>query len=131
MRCPWQEGEFPWPVKYGYASVGRVIDLGADVTGVLEGDLVFAFNPHETCYTVPTEVVIKLPRELNPRIGIFTANVETALNALLDATPRLGERVQELLAICIRDQCPHTSSGRESAARLRLKRIEIFVEQRR
>ena len=90
---PTLQGTFEFPVKYGYASVGRVIDFGADVTGVLEGDLVFAFNPHETCYTVPAGVVIKLPRELNPRIGIFTANVETALNALLDATPRLGERV--------------------------------------
>jgi 2-desacetyl-2-hydroxyethyl bacteriochlorophyllide A dehydrogenase len=54
---------------------------------------VFAFNPHETCYTVPATLVIKLPPGLDPRIGIFAANVETAVNALLDAAPRLGERV--------------------------------------
>ena len=45
--------------------------------------------------------------------------------------PRLGERVQELLAICISDQCPGISPGRERAARLSLERIEIVVEQRR
>jgi threonine dehydrogenase-like Zn-dependent dehydrogenase len=58
-----------------------------------DDDLVFAFNPHETCYTISSRDVIKLPRKLDPRIGIFTANVETAVNALLDAAPRLGERV--------------------------------------
>ncbi|HSF22824.1 MAG TPA: zinc-binding alcohol dehydrogenase, partial [Blastocatellia bacterium] len=53
----------------------------------------FAFNPHETCYTVPATVVMRLPQELDSRVGIFAANLETALNALLDAAPRLGERV--------------------------------------
>lgn len=87
------QGSFSFPVKYGYASVGRVIDVGAGVSMLETGDLVFAFNPHETCYTVPESVVIKLPGELDPRIGIFVANVETAVNAVLDSAPRLGERV--------------------------------------
>lgn len=90
---PTLQGSFSFPVKYGYASVGRVVDLGSDVSGLALNDLVFAFNPHETCYTIPATVAVKLPRELDPRIGIFAANVETALNALLDAAPRLGERV--------------------------------------
>lgn len=90
---PTLQGSFSFPVKYGYASVGRVVDVGRDVEGLGEDDLVFAFNPHETCYTIPRTVAIRLPLGLNPRIGIFTANVETALNALLDAAPRLGERV--------------------------------------
>jgi len=90
---PTLQGSFSFPVKYGYASVGRVVDVGRGVEEMTEGDLVFAFNPHETCYTVPASVVIRLPRELDPRIGIFAANVETALNSLLDAAPRLGERV--------------------------------------
>lgn len=87
------QGSFSFPVKYGYACVGRVVDVGNIISGFAVGDLVFAFNPHETCYTVPATVVIKLPPELDPRIGIFAANVETAVNALLDAAPRLGERV--------------------------------------
>ena len=90
---PTLQGSFSFPVKYGYASVGRVVDVGSDVSELAEGELVFAFNPHETCYTVPAAVLIKLPRELDPRLGVFAANVETAVNALLDAAPRLGERV--------------------------------------
>lgn len=90
---PTLQGSFGFPVKYGYANVGRVIDVGNDVADLSEGDLVFAFNPHETCYTVLATVVIRLPQQLDPRIGIFAANLETALNALLDAAPRLGERV--------------------------------------
>src|SRR6185369_7371495 len=63
---PTLQGSFGFPVKYGYASVGRVIDVGNDVVGLLAGDLVFAFNPHETYYTVPASVVIKLPPGLEP-----------------------------------------------------------------
>jgi 2-desacetyl-2-hydroxyethyl bacteriochlorophyllide A dehydrogenase len=87
------QGSFAFPVKYGYASVGRVVDVGSGVNGLVEDDLVFAFNPHETCYTAPAAVAIRLPQDLDPRLGIFAANVETAVNALLDANPRLGERV--------------------------------------
>ncbi|HYV07303.1 MAG TPA: zinc-binding alcohol dehydrogenase, partial [Blastocatellia bacterium] len=87
------QGSFNFPVKYGYANVGRVLDIGADVGDLTEGQLVFAFNPHETCYTVPASVLIKLPPEIDPRLGVFAANVETAMNAVLDAAPRLGERV--------------------------------------
>ena len=87
------QGDFNFPINYGYASVGRIIDAGSDVDGLAEGDLVFAFNPHQTCYSVPAGAVIRLPGELDPRIGVLTANLETAVNALLDAAPRLGERV--------------------------------------
>ncbi len=90
---PTLQGNFGFPVKYGYANVGRVYDAGGGVNAFAEGDLVFAFNPHESCYTVPATAVIKLPQELDPRAGIFVANVETALNSLLDAAPRLGETV--------------------------------------
>lgn len=90
---PTLQGSFSYPVKYGYSTAGRVVDVGSGVTNLSEGDLVFAFNPHETCYTVPATVVIRLPQELEPRTGIFAANLETGLNALLDAAPRLGERV--------------------------------------
>jgi 2-desacetyl-2-hydroxyethyl bacteriochlorophyllide A dehydrogenase len=90
---PTLQGSFSFPIKYGYASVGRVVDVGGGVSALAEGDLVFAFNPHETCYTVPVTVVIKLPPKLDPRLGVFAATVETAVNSLLDAAPRLGERV--------------------------------------
>ena len=87
------QGDFNFPINYGYASVGRITDAGTDVDGFAVGDLVFAFNPHQTCYSVPISAVIRLPQDLDPRIGVLTANLETAVNALLDAAPRLGERV--------------------------------------
>jgi 2-desacetyl-2-hydroxyethyl bacteriochlorophyllide A dehydrogenase len=90
---PTLRGTFEFPCKYGYASVGRVIDLGRDVANLTEAEVVFAFNPHESCYTIPSDAVIKLPSGLEPRLGVFAANVETAVNALLDAAPRLGERI--------------------------------------
>jgi 2-desacetyl-2-hydroxyethyl bacteriochlorophyllide A dehydrogenase len=90
---PTLQGNFSFPIKYGYASVGRIVDVGKAVDGLTEGQLVFAFNPHESCYTLPATAVIGLPADLNPRIGIFAANVETAVNAVLDAAPRLGERI--------------------------------------
>lgn len=90
---PTLRGTFSFPLKYGYASVGRIIDLGPSVEGFEAGDLVFAFNPHETCFTAPTDLVLKLPAGLDPRLGVFVANIETALNALLDAAPRLGDTV--------------------------------------
>ncbi len=90
---PTFEGSFGFPIKYGYASVGEVIEAGPAVADIQAGDMVFAFNPHETDYTLPAQFVIKLPAEVEPREGVFFANIETAVNALLDAAPRLGERL--------------------------------------
>jgi 2-desacetyl-2-hydroxyethyl bacteriochlorophyllide A dehydrogenase len=90
---PTLQGDFNFPINYGYANVGRIVDAGSDVAGLAEGDLVFAFFPHQTCYTIQTSAVIKLPENLDPRTGVLAANLETAVNALLDAAPRLGERV--------------------------------------
>ena len=90
---PTLPGEFTFPMSYAYASVGRIRDAGSEVPDLVEGDLVFAFNPHQTCYTIPIDAVIKLPEEMDPRIGVFVANLETAVNALLDAAPRLGDRI--------------------------------------
>lgn len=93
LSIPAMEGSFAFPIKYGYASVGRVTGLGRNVEGLSEGDTVFAFNPHETLYNISSRFVIKLPPEMDARTGIFFANVETAINVLLDAAPRIGERV--------------------------------------
>lgn len=87
------QGAFSFPVKYGYSSVGRVVQVGREVADLQVGDAVFAFNPHETLYTIPAGLVIKLPDSISPRLGVFVANLETGLNAMLDAAPRLGETV--------------------------------------
>jgi 2-desacetyl-2-hydroxyethyl bacteriochlorophyllide A dehydrogenase len=89
MRAPFQAGSFPAPVKYGYASVGEV-ERGSSH---LQGRHVFVLHPHQTRYVVPGGAVHLLPPELPPARAVLAANMETALNGLWDATPRIGDRV--------------------------------------
>jgi threonine dehydrogenase-like Zn-dependent dehydrogenase len=89
MRCPFQEGEFPGPVKYGYASVGCVVSGPAQ----LQGRRVFCLHPHQDRYVVPADAVTPLPDAVTDARGVLAANMETAVNALWDAAPRLGDRI--------------------------------------
>lgn len=91
LDLPTLAGSFALPIKYGYASVGRMIDVGTGVDRVAEGDAVFVLHPHQTVYTVPASLAVPLPPELEPILGVFTANVETALNVVHDSPLRLGE----------------------------------------
>ncbi|WP_226893401.1 zinc-dependent alcohol dehydrogenase [Nisaea sediminum] len=92
MACPFQEGRFPGPVKYGYASVGRV--AGGD--GLKKGTPVFVLYPHQTRYVVPTDAAIPLPKTVSPERAVLAANMETALNAVWDAE---AARAKELCVI--------------------------------
>ena len=89
MRAPFQSGEFPGPVKYGYASVG-VVEAGPPA---LQGRPVFCLYPHQTRYVVPATAVQPLPDGLPPARAVLAANMETAVNALWDAAPRVGDRI--------------------------------------
>ncbi|HJS31244.1 MAG TPA: zinc-binding alcohol dehydrogenase [Alphaproteobacteria bacterium] len=90
MRCPFQAGEFPWPVKYGYASVG-VVEAGPSE---LRGRRVFCLHPHQDRYVVPADAVVALPDAVADERATFAANMETALNGVWDAPPvRRGMRV--------------------------------------
>ena len=89
MRAPFQAGEFPAPVKYGYASVGRVEQGSA----ALRGRAVFCLYPHQTHYVVPASALYLLPDDVPPARAVLAANLETALNGLWDAAPRLGDRI--------------------------------------
>jgi threonine dehydrogenase-like Zn-dependent dehydrogenase len=89
MRAPFQEGDFPGPVKYGYLSVGRV-EAGPDA---LVGRTVFCLYPHQTHYVVPATAVVVVPDEVPPERAVLAGTVETALNALWDAPPLIGDRV--------------------------------------
>jgi 2-desacetyl-2-hydroxyethyl bacteriochlorophyllide A dehydrogenase len=93
LDLPTLAGSFNFPIKYGYASVGRVLDLGPDVSHLAAGDYVFVLHPHQSCYLVPANLAARLPEGLAPELGVFWANVETALNIAHDAAPRLGETV--------------------------------------
>lgn len=89
MRAPFQEGDFPFPVKYGYASVGRV---EAGPPG-WQGCHVFCLHPHQTRYLVPATAVHRVPDGVPPARAVLAANMETAVNALWDAAPRVGDRI--------------------------------------
>ncbi|MCL7945730.1 zinc-binding alcohol dehydrogenase [Marinobacter sp. ATCH36] len=89
MRAPFQEGDFPFPVKYGYASVGQVTS-GPDR---LEGKQVFCLFPHQTHYRVPASAVVPLPDGLPAGRAVLAANMETAVNGLWDAAPKVGDRI--------------------------------------
>jgi threonine dehydrogenase-like Zn-dependent dehydrogenase len=89
MRAPFQEGAFPGPVKYGYLSVG-VVEQGPDA---LAGRTVFCLHPHQTRYVVPADAVAVLPDNVPPRRAVLAGTVETAVNALWDRAPLIGERV--------------------------------------
>lgn len=93
LDLPTLDGSFAFPIKYGYAAVGRVIDTGPGVVRPAPGDLVFALHPHQTAFTIAAAALLPLPAGLSPVAGLFAANVETAVNAVLDAAPRLGEMV--------------------------------------
>ena len=93
LDLPTLAGGYGFPLKYGYANVGRVVALGRDVRGLREGDLVFALHPHQDEYVVPASLVHRLPDRVAPEEGVFLANLETAINVVLDAKPRLGEAV--------------------------------------
>jgi threonine dehydrogenase-like Zn-dependent dehydrogenase len=89
MRAPFQEGDFPGPVKYGYLNVGAVEEGPAE----LRGRTVFCLYPHQTAYVVPAGAVCVVPEDVPPARAVLAGTVETAVNALWDAAPAVGDRV--------------------------------------
>jgi threonine dehydrogenase-like Zn-dependent dehydrogenase len=89
MRAPFQEGDFPAPVKYGYLNVGAVEEGPAK----LRGQMVFCLYPHQTAYVVPAGSVSVVPEDVPPARAVLAGTVETAINALWDAAPAVGDRV--------------------------------------
>lgn len=89
MQAPFQEGSFPGPVKYGYLNVGTV-EAGEEP---LRGRTVFCLYPHQNVYVVPADAVVPVPDGVPARRAVLGGIVETAVNALWDAAPLLGDRV--------------------------------------
>jgi threonine dehydrogenase-like Zn-dependent dehydrogenase len=89
MRAPFQEGDFPGPVKYGYLNVGAV----EEGPPKLRGRTVFCLYPHQTAYVVPADAVTVVPDDMPPARAVLAGTVETAVNALWDAAPLVGDRV--------------------------------------
>ena len=90
---PALSGNLAYPLKYGYSMVGQVIALGKAVEKQWLGRRVFAFNPHEDAFNANVEDAHILPEGCAEKDAAFLANMETAVNLMLDGSPRLGERV--------------------------------------
>jgi NADPH:quinone reductase-like Zn-dependent oxidoreductase len=89
MRCPHMAGTFPYPAKYGYATVARV-EAGPPT---LRGRIVFALHPHQSVFTVAADAVVPVPQHVPPTRAVLAANMETALNALWDGAPGPADRI--------------------------------------
>ena len=89
MRSPFMAGNFPFPVKYGYATVG-VIEGGAEAS---RGRTVFTLHPHQNFFNIPASAAVVLPDNLPPQRAVLAANMETALNAVWDAAPGPADRI--------------------------------------
>jgi threonine dehydrogenase-like Zn-dependent dehydrogenase len=89
MRAPMMGGAFPFPVKYGYATVGRVEAGPAE----LRGRTVFSLYPHQSMFNVPADAVTVVPDNVPPARAVMAANMETALNAVWDGAPGPADRI--------------------------------------
>ena len=89
MGAPFMDGKLPFPVKYGYSNVGRV-ELGPPE---IIGQLVFSLMPHQSIFQTDATNVLVIPREIPAQRAVLAANMETALNAIWDASPGPGDRI--------------------------------------
>ena len=91
LDLPTFVGSYDFPIKYGYATVGHILDTGPGVGHFTPGDPVFVHHPHQEVFVVPARMPVRLPDDLDPVLGVFSANLETALNIVHDTPVRLGE----------------------------------------
>jgi NADPH:quinone reductase-like Zn-dependent oxidoreductase len=89
MRAPMMGGAFPFPVKYGYATVGRV-EAGAVE---LQDRVVFSLHPHQSLFTLRADAVCPVPADVPAARAVLAANMETALNAVWDGAPGPADRI--------------------------------------
>jgi threonine dehydrogenase-like Zn-dependent dehydrogenase len=130
LDLPTLAGDFSFPIKYGYATVGRVLDAGAE--SFSPGDLVFVHHPHQDAFAVPAELPVRLPDGLDPALGLFLANLETALNVVHDAPLRLGETAlvfgQGVVGLLVTQLLKLAGAGRVLAVDPIEKRRELALE---
>jgi NADPH:quinone reductase-like Zn-dependent oxidoreductase len=89
MRAPMMGGAFPFPVKYGYATVGRVEAGPAE----LQGRIAFSLHPHQDLFTLAADAIVLVPENVPPTRAVLAANMETALNAVWDGAPGPADRI--------------------------------------
>jgi len=85
--------EFRYPLKYGYSTIGRVVETGPAVSNDWLNRMVFCFNPHESHYIAQPDQLIPIPADIDPEDALFLPNMESAVNFLMDGRPVIGEAV--------------------------------------
>ena len=83
--------EFKYPLKYGYTTIGRVVETGSTVSGGWLDRMVFCFHPHESHYAAHQDQLIPVPPDVDPEDALFLPNMESAVNFLMDGRPVIGE----------------------------------------
>lgn len=91
LDLPTLRGGYAFPIKFGYAASGRVLDAGPGVEHLSPGAPVFVHHPHQEVFVVPARMPVRLPDDLDPLLCVFVANLETALGVVHDTPLRLGE----------------------------------------
>ncbi len=87
------EEQSDYPMKYGYAAVGVVEEVGTDVDEEWLGKRVFSFQPHQSHFVAGVDELFQIPAEISDEDAVFLPNMETAINLVMDASPIIGERV--------------------------------------
>lgn len=90
---PGMESSFAYPLQYGYAAVGEVMAVGVNADESWLGQRVFAFHPHESHFCAMPDHLIPVPDHIPTELAALLPNMETAVNLVLDAAPKLGEKV--------------------------------------
>jgi 2-desacetyl-2-hydroxyethyl bacteriochlorophyllide A dehydrogenase len=132
LDLPTFAGGFSFPIKHGYATVGRVLDSGPGVDDLSPEDLVFVHHPHQESFTVRGDLPVRLPEGVDPASGAFFANLETALNVVHDTPLRLGETAlvlgQGVVGLLITQLLRLAGAGRVLAVEPLRKRRELALE---
>ena len=92
-QFPGLREKFNYPVKYGYAAVGKVIEMGPEVEETWLERMIFSFQPHQTYFTARIQDIHPIPPEIKVEDGVFLPNMETALNLVMDGAPLIGENI--------------------------------------
>ncbi|MEP1443670.1 MAG: zinc-binding alcohol dehydrogenase [Hyphomicrobiales bacterium] len=93
MRCPHQNGDFSFPIAYGYAVVGKVIAIGSGITKLFAGETVFVLHPHQENIIIAEDMARPIPENVPANRAVLSANMETALNAVWDANLEAHHKV--------------------------------------
>ena len=132
LDLPTLAGDFSFPIKYGYATVGRILDVGPHVEHFSPDDLVFVHHPHQGAFAVPADLPVRLPDGLDPTVGLFFANLETALNVVHDTPLRLGETAlvfgQGVVGLLVTQLLKLAGADRVLAVEPLKKRRELALE---